>query len=398
MARERIPGGAAAAGVVLLVVLLAACSGRNAGSAVAMAAPPKDSSSASTPGDTLRLSPSEYAQYRVAPVGERVFSVVREAVGTIDFDEDMSVPVFPPVAGKIITLFARAGDDVRRGAPLYTIDSPDLAQAESNLIAAAAALTVAQSSLERARQQYEAQAIARKDLDQAVSDEQTAEGALRAARNALRVFGKTGEQADSIIANRQIDPTLLVPSPIAGRVTLRNAAPGLLAQPGASPAPVTVADVSSMWMLANVAETDFPDLHLHEQVDIRVSAWPDRVFRGRIVNIGSAVDPTTHRILVRSEIIDPGHQLRPGMFATYVIHTGREERSPAVPINAVVREGDGTMTVWVAAAGRLLIKRTVRIGLQQDGFDQIVDGLRVGDSVATEGALFLSNALTAASR
>jgi cobalt-zinc-cadmium efflux system membrane fusion protein len=348
--------------------------------------------------ESVDLSATEVEQFKVQPAVERVFTVQRDAVGTIDFNQEMSVAVFPPVPGKIITLFTRAGDDVDRGTPLYTIDSPDLVQAGQSLIATAGVLNLTTRVLERAKQLYAEQGVAQKDVDQAVSDQQAAEGAFKAARDAVRIFGKTDADMDRIVADRRIDPVLVVHSPLAGRVTARNAAPGLLVQPGSAPAPYTLADISTMWMLANVAETDFPVLHLGEAVDVAVKAYPGRVFRGTIVNIGAAVDPTTHRVVVRSEIPDPTHELRPGMFATFVIRTGQAIRSAAVPLNAVVREGDGTMTVWVTTDRRRLVKRTVTVGLEQEGFDQILDGLKPGELVATDRALFLNNALTEASR
>jgi cobalt-zinc-cadmium efflux system membrane fusion protein len=356
-----------------------------------------------TPADPLaaqsvELSASEFAQFKVELAVERVFTIQREAVGNIDFNQEMSVPVFPPVQGKIITLFARVGDDVKKETPLYTIDSPDLAQAGSSLMAAAGVLNLTTRVLERDKQLYETQGVSQKELDQATSDQQAAEGAVKAAREAVRIFGKTDEDMDRIIAERKIDPVLVVRSPISGRVTARNAAPGLLAQPGNAPAPYILADISTMWMLANVAESDFPFLRLGEKVDVTVKAYPGRVFRATIVTIGESVDPTTHRISVRSAIPDPKHELRPGMFATFVIHTGQAVRSVAVPLNGVLREGDGTMTVWVTTDRKRLVKRTVKVGLQQDGFAQILEGLRPGEPVATEGALFLSNALTTASR
>ena len=169
-------------------------------------------------------------------------------------------------------------------------------------------------------------------------------------------------------------------------------------QPGTAPAPYTLSDISTMWMIASVAETDFPYLRLGETVDVNVAAYPGRRFHGTIVNIGASVDPVTHRVSVRSEVADPQHELRPGMFATFVIRTGRTYRSPAVPVNGVNREGDGTMTVWVTTDRKRLVKRTVKVGLEQDGFDQILEGLRPGEFVATDLALFLDNALTAASR
>jgi len=355
------------------------------------------------PGDSLAassvvLSPQEFQKFKVEPASEHDFKIQREAVGNIDFNREMSVDVFAPFPGKIITLFAKAGDDVQKGAMLFTIDSPDLVQAESTLISAAATLTFTTRALERAKQLYEVQGVAQRDLDQAITEQQAAEGALRAARDAVRIFGKTDAEMDGIVAERRVDSLLAVHSPIAGRVTARNAAPGLFVQPGNTPAPYTVSDVSTMWMLANVAETDFPLLQLGQDVAVGVKAYPGRLFRSKIVNIGSSVDPNTRRFLVRSEVRDPAHELRPGMFATFLISTGRAMRSAAVPFAGLVREGDGTMTVWVTTDRKRLVRRTVVVGLQQDGLHQILDGLKPGELIATNGALFLSNALTAASR
>jgi membrane fusion protein, heavy metal efflux system len=245
---------------------------------------------------------------------------------------------------------------------------------------------------------YETRAISQKDLEQAISDQQTAEGALRAARDAVRIFGKTDAEIDRMIADRKVDPTLVVPSPIDGRITARNAAPGLFVQPGNPPAPFTVADISTMWMLANVAETDSPAFKVGQEVKVSVLAFPNRIFEGHITTVSSFVDPTTRRMLVRSEIADPTHELRGGMFANYVISTAAPEHSLAIPLDGVVREGDGTMTVWITADRRRFTKRTVKTGLLHDGYMQILTGIQAGDLVATEGALFLSSALAIASR
>src|SRR6185369_9473296 len=113
-----------------------------------------------------------------------------------------------------------------------TIDSPDLVQAGQTLIATAGVLNLTTRMLERAKQSSVVQGIPQKDLDQAVSDQQAAEGAFRAARDAMRIFGKTDADMDRFVADRKIDPALVVPSPITGRITARNAGPGLLAQPG----------------------------------------------------------------------------------------------------------------------------------------------------------------------
>ena len=187
-----------------------------------------------------------------------------------------------------------------------------------------------------------------------------------------------------------------MPCPIAGRITARNAAPGLFVQPGSAPAPFTMADINTMWMLANVAETDSPAFRVGQQVQVRLSAFPARLFDGKITTIGATVDPNTRRVLVRSEINDPRHELRSGMFANFVISIGAPVRSPAVPLAGVVREGDGTQTIWVTADRRRFTRRTVKIGEQSDGYRQILEGVQVGELVATEGAIFLSNMVTIA--
>jgi len=245
---------------------------------------------------------------------------------------------------------------------------------------------------------YESRAAALKDLEQATSDNRTAQGAYRAARDAVRIFGKTDAEMDRVVAERHVDPTLVVSSPISGRVTARNASPGLLVQPGSQPAPFVVADVSTMWMLANVAESESPAFKVGQQVRVTVMAHPGRVYEGRISTIGSTVDPITHRVLIRSEIADPDHELRSGMYANFVIRTGEPMRSVAVPVDGVVREGDGTMMVWVTADRRRFTQRPVKVGVLRNGYYQILEGLQAGELVATEGALFLSNALAIAAR
>ncbi len=346
--------------------------------------------------NSIDLSDSQLASVKVEPVQEREFPVEKEAVGSIDFNEDMETQVFTPYQGKIIALYAAVGDDVKKGQTLFTIDSPDLLQAESTLIAAAGVLELTTRNLARLQELYKTLAVSQAALEQGVSDQQTAEGNLRAARDAVRIFGKSDTEIDGIVANRKADPTLVVPSPINGRITARTAAPGLFVQPGNPPPPYVVADINTMWMLANVVESDSPAFRVGQRVQVKISAFPGRVFDGKITTIGASVDPNTRRVLVRSEINDPQHELRSGMFANFVISVAAPVRSPAVPLDGVVREGDGTMTVWVTADRRRFTKRTVKIGDRRDGYRQILEGLQVGELAATDGAIFLSNMLAIA--
>jgi cobalt-zinc-cadmium efflux system membrane fusion protein len=325
-------------------------------------------------------------------VGSYQFPVEKEAVGTISFADDFSVDVFPAYTGTIIKAFVELGARVEKDQPLYTIKSPDLIQAESNLIGAAATFDLTNKELARVDG---LPGVSQREKEQAVSDQQTADGALKAARDAVLVFGKTPAEVDQMIASRKIDPALVVRSPIAGKVTAFNAPVGLLVQPGNAPAPYSVANVTVKWMLANVPESDNASFQLGQPVTVKVMAFPDRTFKGKVSKIYETVDPNTHRVTIRSEITDPKDELRPGMLANFVIRVRGPVEATAIPANGAVREPDGTMAAWVTTDRRRFTERFIKTGLRTDGQVQILGGLQRGELVVSDGAVFLSNMLEA---
>jgi membrane fusion protein, heavy metal efflux system len=373
-------------------------SGHSRGQA-ANANTPRESSANSKPSSpeaAVDLSPSQLNAIKIETVGSYLFPVEKEAVGDIDFDGDLSVQVFPPYQGTIIKTFVELAAAVQKDQPLYTIKSPDLIQAESTLIGAAATYELTTKELERAKDLYTTSVgVPQRELEQATSDQQTAEGALKAARDAVLVFGKTGAEIDQMIASRRIDPALVVRSPISGKITYKNAQPGFFVQPGNPPAPYSVADVSIKWMLANVPESDNPFFHVGQPVEVEVLAYPDRVFAGKVSKIYETVDPNTHRVTIRSEIRDPSNELRPGMLANFVIRVQRPTEATAIPANGVVREPDGTMTVWVTTDRHRFVQRIVKTGARRDDRVEILAGLQRGELVVADGAVFLSNMLEA---
>jgi cobalt-zinc-cadmium efflux system membrane fusion protein len=382
---SRMAIGAAIAGV-LAAVLLAACSPKPAAGAHAAAAkgPP-----------TLTLDPKQLDLIQIATVSEQQFLPQKQAVGAIDYNEDRSVQVYTPYQGKIITALRQMGDSVRKGQPLYTIQSPDLVQAESTLIAAAGVLDLTNRALARAQHLIGQQGVAQKDLDQAQSDQMTAEGALKAAKEAVKVFGKTDGEIEAVVTSRKVDPVLVVRSPIDGVVTARNAQPGLFVQPGTPPAPYAVADLSTKWMLANAPETDTAAFRLGQPVRVSVPAYPGQTFEGRIAKISPNVDPNVHTLQIRSEIADPKGELKPGMLSNFVILTAAAVTSPALPADSVVREPDGFETAWVTTDRRHFVQRGITIGLLHDGWVQILSGVSPGELVVSKGAVFLDNMLNA---
>lgn len=346
--------------------------------------------------DVVRVSAGQAAGLDLGTPLRRAFQDVQGAIGNIDFNQDRTVGVSAAYAGRIARVLVKAGDEVRAGQTLYTVDVPDVAQAASALIAASGTLRSTGETLRRAQALARDDSIPQKELQQNLADQQAADGAYRAARQTLRLFGLSETDIQRIERDHAVGVEMPVKSPIDGRVTARAAQPGLLTQPGASPAPVTVSDVRSLWMVASVPEADFALYRVGQPVDVRVQAWPGRVFRGRIDYVGDTVDAATHRLTVRASIVDADRALRPQMLADFRIALAAPQEALAVPATAVVREASGTQVVWAADAtadplGTRLVRRAVTIGRGEDGQLQVTAGLRGDERIARRNALFLSN-------
>jgi cobalt-zinc-cadmium efflux system membrane fusion protein len=173
-------------------------------------------------------------------------------------------------------------------------------------------------------------------------------------------------------------------------VTARKVGPGQYVRSDSGETLYAIVNLTTMWLKANVAESDIRFVRVGQEIEVRVAALPDRMFRARITAIGAASDAVTRRIVVRSEIPNPDGVLRAEMFATFRIATGDGEPDPAVPSEALIREGD-LATVWVEEQPMVFRRRIVKIGLEQEGRIQIREGLKVGEIVVGRGAIFVDN-------
>jgi len=207
----------------------------------------------------------------------------------------------------------------------------------------------------------------------------------------LRVLGKSEAEIDRLEEGRGIDRVARVVSPIAGTITARKVSPGQYVRTDNADPLFVIADLSTMWMLANVYETDVPLLRVGQPVEVRLLAYPDEIFQARIDYVGAVVDPTTHRLEVRCIVENRDEKLKPEMVATFRIETNAAVQSLAVPLTALVHDGEKT-TVWVAQPEGRFVERQVMAGIEQDGYAQVLSGLLPGERVVTDGSLFLSNA------
>ncbi len=247
---------------------------------------------------------------------------------------------------------------------VYFDEEPGTVQAESTLLGAAAAEEVASNVLARARKLVGPNGVSKAELEQDISTEETDAAALKAARDAVRALGEADDDIDQMIA--------------AGRIEAEQGGQG-----------------RPKWVLASVAESDSPLLQPGQPVQVKVTAFPGRIFKGTVSKIYATIDPNTHRLSVRCQVGDPGDKLRVGMLATVVVQVSKPVDAIAIPVNGIVREGDGAMTAWVTADRRHFTQRIVKTGLREDGEVEVLAGLKKGELAVTDGAIFLDNMLQA---
>jgi cobalt-zinc-cadmium efflux system membrane fusion protein len=285
---------------------------------------------------------------------------------------------------------------VKAGAPLATLEATEFVQAQNDLRTAAAEVKLARINETRKHALYDAKGGSLQDWQQAQADLTTAETALNSVRNRLSILGKSPADIAALERAEIIDPVATMTAPIAGVVVDRQVGPGQFLQSGSATPVFTIADPSSVWLLANVRETDAGLVKVGQSVEVRVLAYPKRAFKARVTYVAALVDSVTHRLPVRAEIDNHDGALKPEMFASFRILTSDASQSPAIPAGAVIYEGSGAH-VWVLREDGLLELRAIQTGRSSDALIEILDGLKAGERVVTKGGLFIDQVAVPAS-
>jgi cobalt-zinc-cadmium efflux system membrane fusion protein len=348
------------------------------------------------PAGTFRASAMQMKTLTVEPVGLHGFVSEELTEGKIAANADRSTPVYSPYSGRITRVIAGLGDSVKAGAPLAALDASEFVQAQNDLATAASQLKLARITESRKHALYDAKGGSLQDWQAAQADLTAAETALSAVRNRLTILGKSPADIAALESNHTISPMATLSAPIAGVVVDRQVGPGQYVQAGGATPQFTIADISSVWLLANVRETDAALVKLGQAVEVHVPAYPGRIFRARLTYVSAVVDAVTHRLPVRAEIANRDNALKPEMFANFRILTSEASESPAVPQSAVVYEG-AAAHVWVVAGDGLLSLRNIRTGRSNDGLIEVLEGLKPGENVVTKGGLFIDQAAAPAS-
>jgi cobalt-zinc-cadmium efflux system membrane fusion protein len=312
---------------------------------------------------------------------QRVFAPELNVTGTVSADVSRNVPVVSLASGRVVEVRARLGDQVTKGQLLLRIQSADISSAFSDYRKAVADEALARTQLDRSKMLYDRGAIARKDLEVAQDTADKAAVDVENAKDRLRVLG---------VDTNNPSPIVDIYAPVSGVITEQNVttAAGVKTLDN-SPNLFTISDLSDIWIMCDVYENDLPKVHVGEFADIHLNAYPAKVFRARIDNIGPILDPNLRTAKVRLQMPNPG-LMRIGMFVTATFHGEKGERRAVVPATAVLHLHDRDW-VYLPLDDRRFQRVNVTAGAMLAGNSQeIVAGLQPGQRVVSN-ALALQN-------
>jgi cobalt-zinc-cadmium efflux system membrane fusion protein len=367
--------------LAVLLLLLAACGKKEVSADTKSEAPPP--AKVEQEGDANLVKVDHPDQFPLATASKHSAAPELSVTGVVQPDVARTVPVISLASGRVVEIDGRIGDEVKKGQILLKVQSADISGAFSDYRKAKVAEQLAKVQLDRAKLLYEKGAIAQKDLEVAQSAEDSAVVDLETTTEHLKVLGSDTAHPTAVVD---------VPAPISGVIIEQNiTVSGGVKTLDNSPNLFTIADLSSVWIVCDVYENDLPIVHMGEYADIHLIAYPNRVLKGRISNIGPILDPTIRTAKVRLEVANPG-MLRVGMFVTATFHGQSNEVRATVPADAVLHLHDRDWVYVPAPNGRFRRLSVVGGAMLPGNLQEIISGIKAGDQVVTN-ALVLQNAV-----
>jgi membrane fusion protein, heavy metal efflux system len=302
--------------------------------------------------------------------------------GTVIPDIARTVPVISLASGRVVDIRARLGDTVKKGQVLLRVRSDDISGGFDAYRKAVSDELLARKQLDRAKLLYEHGAIALGDLEVAQDNEDDAKTTLDTASEHLRLLGSDPDDPKGIVD---------IFAPVSGVITDQEVTNAASVQAYSAPNPFTISDLTSVWIVCDVYESDMANVRVGEPADIKLNAYPDKVLKGTISNIGSLLDPNIRTAKVRIEVANPGEMMRPGMFATATLFGKQKRTYTAVPASAIVHLHDRD---WVFVPAQEKFKRIQVVSGEQlpNSMQEILSGLQPGQQVVTN-AINLQNVI-----
>ena len=368
--------------LALLVALVALCAGcgDRAGSAPAASAKPS----------TAAPPPAAPPPVESVHPALRTRLAVLETSGKVAFDEERLARVHAPVTGRVVEVPAKPGDVVEKGATLLVIDSPDLSMAKADYAKAVSDVERTEKALSLVRELVEAKASAPKELRDTENEQRKAQAERERAAARLRTLGLSDDRLRDIAARADVATTVTVTAPRSGVVVERNVTPGQVVSYGQADAPVNlfvIADLSTMWVVADVYEPDVSRVRLGQPVSVTLPCCPGERYEGTVTYIADSVDPQTRTLKVRAVVANRGRALKAEMFAKVALAT-TSTRVLAVPQSAVHRD-EGAPFVLVRRGPDEYERRPVSLGPDLGDWIEVVKGVGPDDTVVTTGGILL---------
>jgi len=372
----------ATAAAAALLFVAAGCTSRQEASSASAAAPAQASAPAANADDVTVPVNSQGIDTVVAKTQPIVASVVAPA--RIVPDPARVIHIYPPAGGRLLTVTVHPGDLVRKGQILATLQSSDAVSALSDYQKAQTDLALKKKALQRAQDLKDNGALAERDLQQAQADEQMSEAALSAAASRLEVLG-----VNPNAALRQLD----VVAPRAGAILDTGAAPGELSKAQDAPQPLcTIADLTEVWAEGDIYEKDIDAVRSGDEALVELAAFPGKQWKGRVSNVGYALDPVSRTLKVRVVLPNPGFKFKPDMFGSIRLSTVTRA-GIVLPSSALLTSGDQSY-VFVRKSPGVFTRRQVAAKAVDGSSVEVTAGLNGGEAVVTQGVLLLRDAAT----
>jgi membrane fusion protein, heavy metal efflux system len=345
-----------------------------------------NASAAAVTASNVTMTATQRQHIRLHTVAPSTFSKTVETTGVVDFDNDQATAVLAPFSGPVTRLLVSPGDKVKKGQALAIVDSPDFAQAVSTYRKALVTARNARRLADMDKDLVQHDGVAPREEQQAQTDAANAEADRDAALQALASLGVDEQAIKRIQAGRPVSRIEgSIRAPVAGTVVEKLITPGQLLQAGSTPC-FTVADLSRVWVMAQVSGSELASVSVGDPVDVAVGP---KSLRGTVTNVSAQVNPDTRAVAARVVVDNPDGLLKKQMYVNVRIHSRSESTGLLVPVSAILRDDENLPFVYIAQRDGSFARRHVTLGYRADDRYAIADGLATGDQVVVDGGIFV---------
>ena len=346
--------------------------------------PANPKTAADLSSNVLRIDASMLSQIKVERVGETLLPSLLAATGKVQFNEDQMARILTPVNGQVQQLNVKVGDAVQKNERLFFLKSREVAAAVTEHLEDHKDLDLAEKNYAMTKDLFEHQAASRIALQQSESDLAKAKARVARTEEALRVLGLRVEEND---LSGELSSLIPITAPLGGTIIERRVTDGQFVQPDSNPL-LIIADLSSVWVLADIFERDLHRVHVGQKAEVRTEAYPEQQFLARVSRISDVIDPATRTVKVRFLVSNPGALLKPEMFASVTLILNESARGLTIPAKALFSEG-GRNYVYLRSGELEFSRRQVEVATEESSRLRVTSGLNAGDQVVTQGALLL---------